>query len=118
MSFKRVPCPGLYLRHKKTNPKLFVEYCQAFIRTNDHGHKAIGIETDPDGNVYILTMPDYDAKKAVVTFSQVKGKKTKKVEHVKMWKVPIESWLNDDDFEYLRKRGKDKYGNDLETKRN
>jgi hypothetical protein len=116
MGFKRVPCPGLYLRHKATNPKLFVAYCQAFIETNDRGHKAIGIETDPGGTVYILTMPDYSAKKPIVTFSTVKGKKTKNVTWEQMWKVPIEVWLSEEDFEYLKKKGMDKHGNHIEKK--
>jgi hypothetical protein len=116
MGFKRVPCPGLYIRHKNTNPELFVAYCKAFIERNDRGFKCIGAETDPGGNVYILTMPDYSVKKPIVTFSTVKGKKTKKVEWEMMWKNPIESWLSEDDFNYLKKRGKDKYGNDIEKK--
>jgi hypothetical protein len=116
MGFIKSPCPGLYLRHKNTNPKLFVEYIQAYVKHNDRGMKAVGVETHPDGQVYILKMPDYTAKKPIVTFSTVKGKKTKKVEYEQMWKVPIENFLSEDDFEYLKKRGMDKHGNHTEKK--
>lgn len=115
MGFNKVPCPGMYIRHRQTNPKLFVSMIQAFIKANDRGMKAIGIETRDDW-VYILAMPDYTAKKPIVTFSTVKGKKTKKVEYEQMWKVPIENFLSEDDFNYLEKKGMDRHGNHIEKK--
>lgn len=109
MSFSKVTCPPLYIRHKNTNPKQFVNYCQSYVKKNCHGMKAIGVETSQDGNVYILTMPDYETKKPIV-----KGKgKTKTVAYEPLYKVPIERFLSDDDFEYLRKKGMDKHGNKI-----
>lgn len=116
MGFVKSPCPGLYLPHMKTNPKLFVQYVQAYVSHNDRGMKAVGVETHPDGQVYILKMPDMSAKKPIVTFSTVKGKKTKNVTWEQMWKIPIERFLSEDDFKYLEKKGMDKHGNHIEKK--
>lgn len=116
MGFNKIPCPGIYLEHKNKRPKLFVQYVQGFIEHNFEGMKAVGVETIND-QVFILAMPDYSKKKPIVTFSTVKGKKTKKVEFVPVWKQPIESYLDESDFEYLKSRGKDRYGNDKAEKR-
>lgn len=108
MSFHMVPCPELYLRHKKTKPKLFVQYCESFTKKNDPGRKAVGIRTINE-QVYIMTMPDYDSVKAIV-----KGKgKTKTVTHVPMYKGPIERFLTKEDFDYLQQNGRDRYGNKI-----
>lgn len=89
-----------------------MSYVQGFIKTNDKGMKAIGVETSDDGQVYILTMPDYDEKKPIV-----KGKgKDKKITYEPMWKGPVERFLSDDDLAYLEKKGMDKYGNKIEGK--
>ncbi|AYP68800.1 hypothetical protein BpsM61_00026 [Bacillus phage vB_BpsM-61] len=112
MAFGSVPCPMLYVPYLKKNPSLFVEYCQAFIKKNDTGRKAIGVKSIPGGPVMILTMPDYDAKRPIV-----KGRgKTKTVTYEDMYKVPIEAFLSKDDFEYLEKKGMDKYGRKLKKK--
>lgn len=80
---------------------------KSYVAHNHPEKKAIGVETSQDGTVYILAMPNYDAKKPIV-----KGKgKTKSVTYVPMYNIPIESYLNEDDIEYLQKRGMDKYGN-------
>lgn len=110
--FGRIPCPGMYLEHKKSNPKLFVGYCKGFIKHNYPTEKAIGIKTFPDGSCYILTMPDYTARKPIV-----KGRgKDKKVTYEPAWKVPVERFLNEDDFKYLAERGMDKHGNKINRK--
>lgn len=109
MAFNRVPCPGMYIRHKSTNPKLFVSYCEGFIKTNYHGRKAIGVHTDESGAVMILTMPDYDAKRVIVSGTG----KNKTIKTIPLFSKPIEHYLDEDDIAYLQKRGKDKYGNTI-----
>jgi len=106
--FIKIPCPGLYLEHKNKNPKLFVEYCKAYIKHSHRGLKAVGVETKDD-KVYILTIPDYDAKRPVI-----KGRgKDKKIEYEPMYKVPIERFLSPEEIEYLKRKGMDKYGNKI-----
>ena len=115
MGFTLVPCPGLYMEWKNKNPEKFVEMCEAFISYNNRGMKAVGFKTIGNGEPMIITMPDYDADKPIVTFKQVKGKKTKEVTHEKIHKVPIECYLDDDDFAYLKSKGRDKYGRKVKT---
>jgi hypothetical protein len=50
-----------------------------------------------------------------VTVKTVKGKKVKETRHEKIHKVPIENYLDDDDFAYLKSKGRDKYGRKIKT---
>lgn len=109
MGFNLIPVPGLYLQHKKKNPKLFVGYCKAFVEKNMSEQKAIGIKTT-DEWTYIMAMPNYESKRAVV-----KGKgKTKSVTHVPTYNRPIECYLSEDDIKYLKSKGMDKHGNKID----
>ncbi|AQY55088.1 hypothetical protein [Geobacillus phage TP-84] len=107
--FIKIPCPGMYLEFKNKNPKLFVEYCKAYIKHSHYGLKAVGVETSRSGQVYILTIPDYDAKRPVA-----KGRgKSRQVILEPMYKVPIENFLSEEEIEYLKRKGMDKYGNKI-----
>lgn len=108
----RIPCPPNYLKHKARDPELFVRYVRGFVANNYKGEKVVGVQTDELGACYILTIPDYDAQRAVVS-----GKgKNKTVKMEPMYTVPIEAYLNENDIEYLKQRGMDKYGNKISEK--
>jgi hypothetical protein len=109
MAFNLIPCPPFKVGLKNKNPKAFVEYCESFIKTNNPGMKAVGIKTIEGGTIMIMCMPDYEAKRCIV-----KGTGKNKVRtYEPLYKVPVERFLSADDLEYLKSKGRDKYGDKI-----